>query len=29
MKLATGCEILLIGTIEAENRYLERYGKKL
>ena len=28
MKLSTGCEILLIGTIEAENRYLERYGKK-
>ena len=28
MKLTTGCEILLIGTIEAENRYLERYGKQ-
>ena len=29
MKLSAECEILLIGTIEAENKYLERYGKKL
>ena len=28
MKLVTGCEILLIGSIEAENRYLELYGMK-
>ena len=29
MKLSAECEILLIGTIEAENKYLERFGKKL
>ena len=29
MELSADCEILLIGTIEAENKYLERYGKKL
>ncbi len=29
MRLPSGCEMLLIGTIEAENKYLARYGKKL
>ena len=29
MKLPSESEILLIGTIEAENMYLERYGKKV
>jgi len=27
MRLDTGNEVLLVGTVDAENKYLERYGK--